>query len=112
MTGSDSNIDCYRYQLTVDVTISNSVANNNGEAGIAASGSSYIVTLDHDEVSNNLTGVSVGANTSVLLSRSVITKNSNYGVSNSGTAGSSADNRIYGNGTNIQGGALTDVPPQ
>jgi hypothetical protein len=94
------------------VTISNSVANNNGEAGIAASGSSYIVTLDHDEVSNNLTGVSVGANTSVLLSRSVITKNSNYGVSNSGTAGSSADNRIYGNGTNIQGGALTDVPPQ
>ena len=94
------------------VTISNSVANNNGEAGIAASGSSYIVTLDHDEVSNNLTGVAIGANTSLLLSRSVITKNTTYGVSNSGTAGSSTDNRIYGNGTNIQGNGLTNVPPQ
>jgi hypothetical protein len=94
------------------VTISNSVANNNGGAGIVASGSSYIVTLDHDEVSNNLTGVAIGANTSVLLSRSVITKNTNYGVSNSGTAGSSEDNRIYGNGTNINGNALTNVQPQ
>jgi Divergent InlB B-repeat domain len=94
------------------VTISNSVANNNGRSGIVASGSSYIVTLDHDEISNNATGVNVGANTNVLLSRSVITKNSNSGVSNSGTAGSSTDNRIYGNGTNIQGNALTDVQPR
>jgi hypothetical protein len=94
------------------VTISNSVANNNGRSGIVASGSSYTVTLDHDEISNNATGVNVGANTSVLLSRSVITKNTNNGVSNSGTASSSTDNRIYGNGTNISGNALTDVSPQ
>jgi hypothetical protein len=94
------------------VTISNSVANNNGGAGIVASGSSYIVTLDHDEVSNNATGVAIGANTSVLLSRSVITKNTNYGVSNSGTAGSSTDNRIYRNGADLQGNPLTDVQPQ
>jgi hypothetical protein len=94
------------------VTISNSVASNNGRSGIVAAGSSYIVTLDHDEVSNNLNGVVVGTDTSVLLSRSVITKNSNSGVSNSGTASSSRDNRIYGNGTNISGNALTDVSPQ
>jgi hypothetical protein len=94
------------------VTISNSIANNNGRSGIVASGSSYIVTVDHDEVSNNATGVNVGANTNVLLSRSVITKNSNSGVSNSGTAGSSTDNRIYGNGTDISGNALTSVAQQ
>jgi hypothetical protein len=94
------------------VTISNSVANNNGRSGIVASGSSYIVTIDHDEISNNATGVNVGANTSVLLSRSVITKNTNNGVLNSGTASSSRDNRIYGNGTDISGTALSSVPQQ
>jgi hypothetical protein len=94
------------------ITISNSVLNNNTGAGVGVSGSSYVVTLDHDEISNNSTGVSVGAGTSVLLSRSVVTKNSSYGVSNSGTTNSAEDNRIYGNGADIHGTALADVAPK
>jgi Divergent InlB B-repeat domain/Periplasmic copper-binding protein (NosD) len=97
------------------VTISNSIANNNTSDGIltASAAGTVTVTVDRDEVSSNGTGVAVGANTSVLLSRSVIAKNSTYGISNSGTAGSSEDNRIAGNGSsNIHGTALTDVSQQ
>ena len=72
------------------------------------------MTVDRDEVSSNGTGVSVGANTAVLLSRSVIAKNTTYGISNSGTAASSEDNRIAGNGNGnvVQGSALTSVAQQ
>jgi hypothetical protein len=97
------------------VTISNSIANNNtGEGIVTASATGTVtVTVDRDEVSSNGTGVSVGANTTVLLSRSVIATNSAYGISNSGTAASSQDNRISGNGnSNIHGTALTSVSQQ
>jgi hypothetical protein len=97
------------------VTISNSVESSNTSDGIvtASAGSTVIVTLDRDEISSNGTGVAVGANTSVLLSRSVIAKNSTYGISNSGTAGTSTDNRIAGNGcSDIFGNALTSVAQQ
>ena len=98
------------------VTISNSVANNNGSDGVvtASATGTVIVTVDRDEVSSNGTGVSVGANTAVLLSRSVIAKNTTYGISNSGTAASSEDNRIAGNGNGnvVQGSALTSVAQQ
>jgi hypothetical protein len=98
------------------VTISNSTANNNTSDGVvaASAGDPVIVTIDRDEVSSNSTGVSVGANTAVLLSRSVITTNSAYGISNSGTAGSSGDNRISGNGNSnvVNGNGLTSVPQQ
>jgi large repetitive protein len=97
------------------VTISNSVANNNSSDGIvtASAAGTVIVTVDRDEVSSNGIGVSVGANTSVLLSRSVIANNSTYGISNSGTAGSSNDNRIAGNGSgNVNGNALTGMSQQ
>jgi Putative Ig domain/Divergent InlB B-repeat domain len=97
------------------VTISNSVANNNTDDGIvtASATGTVTVTADRDEISSNGTGVGVGANTTVLLSRSVIAKNSVYGVSNSGTTGSSNDNRIAGNGSgDIHGTGLTAVAPQ
>jgi hypothetical protein len=50
----------------------------------------------------------------VLLSRSVIAENSTYGISNSGTAASSGDNRIAGNGNSnvVNGAALTSVAQQ
>jgi hypothetical protein len=72
------------------------------------------VTADRDEISSNGTGIGVGANTTVLLSRSVIAKNSTYGISNSGTAASSQDNRIAGNGNSnvVLGNALTSAAPQ
>ena len=98
------------------VTISNSIANNNTADGIvtASAAAAVSVTADRDEISSNGTGVGVGANTTVLLSRSVIAKNSAYGISNSGTAASSLDNRIAGNGNGnvINGNALTSVAPQ
>ncbi len=98
------------------VTISNSVANNNSGGGIvtASAAGTVTVTADRDEISSNGTGVGVGANTSVLLSRSVIAKNSTYGISNSGTAASSQDNRIAGNGNGnvINGTVLTSVAQQ
>jgi hypothetical protein len=97
------------------VTISNSLANNNTADGIvtASATGTVTVTVDRDEVSSNGTGVGVGANTTVLLSRSVIAKNSTYGISNSGTAASSGDNRISGNGSSdINGIALTSAAQQ
>ena len=98
------------------VTISNSVANNNSSDGVvtASATGTVVVTADRDEVSSNGTGVSVGANTSVLLSRSVIATNSVYGISNAGTTASSQDNRIAGNGNSnvVQGSALTSVAQQ
>jgi Pro-kumamolisin, activation domain/Divergent InlB B-repeat domain len=97
------------------VTISNSIANNNTADGVvtASAAGTVTVTVDRDEISSNGTGVSVGANTTVLLSRTVIAKNSTYGISNSGTAASSGDNRISGNGSSdIHGTALTSVVPQ
>jgi hypothetical protein len=98
------------------VTISNSTANNNTSDGVvaASAGDTVTVTVDRDEVSSNGTGVSVGANTAVLLSRSVIAENSTYGISNSGTAASSQDNRIAGNGNGnvVNGNALTSAAPQ
>jgi hypothetical protein len=98
------------------VTISNSVANNNTANGIvtASAVGTVTVTADRDEISSNGTGVGVGASTTVLLSRSVIAKNLTYGISNSGTAASSRDNRISGNGNGnvINGTALTSVAQQ
>ncbi len=97
------------------VTISNSITNNNTSDGIVTASvtATVTVTADRDEISSNGTGVGVGANTSVLLSRSVIAKNSTYGISNSGTAASSGDNRISGNGSSdINGTALTSVAQQ
>jgi large repetitive protein len=96
------------------VTISNSIANNNTSDGIvtASAMATVTVTADRDEISSNGTGVGVGANTTVLLSRSMIANNSTYGISNAGTADSSEDNRIYGNGNNVHGTALTSVSQQ
>jgi hypothetical protein len=95
---------------TAAITVSNSIMDNNKGAGIGVLGAPYVVTLDRDEISNNVTGVSVGSGTSILISRSVITKNTSDGVSNSGTADSAEDNRIYGNGTNIHGGLANAAP--
>jgi hypothetical protein len=96
------------------VTISNSIANSSDGIVTASTGATVTATVDRDEVSSNGTGVSIGANTSVLLSRSVIAENSGYGISNSGTATSSTDNRIAGNGNSnaVQGSPPTPAGPQ
>jgi hypothetical protein len=100
---------------SVAVSISNSVASNNGSSGIVTNSNpgTITVTADNDEISNNGTGLSVTSGT-VLLSRSVITENSIYGVSNSGTVETFQDNRIYLNGNNnaVFGNPLTPAAPQ
>jgi hypothetical protein len=96
------------------MTISSSVANDNSGNGIVAATAAdpVTVTVDQDEISSNGTGVSIGTNTSVLLSRSVIANNAVYGISNAGMAASSADNRIAGNGNAVNGAALTSLSQQ
>jgi hypothetical protein len=97
------------------VSISNSVVSNNPGNGIYSNGASgaATTTIDNDQISNNASGVVVNAAT-VLLSRSVITENSQVGVSNTGTVDSFQDNRIIANGSNnnnnISGSGLTDIP--
>jgi hypothetical protein len=96
------------------ISISNSVASNNGGSGIAMLGPSYTVTVDNDQISNNLYGVHVNESTAII-SRSVITNNSAYGLSNaSGTIATYLDNRIVGNGHNnsVFGTGPTTVPAQ
>ena len=96
------------------VSISNSVASNNLSVGISTAGSENIaVTLDADEISNNTEGVNDTVGT-ILLSHSVITKNSAYGVANFSTIYTYQDNRIYlnGNGNVVYDNPLTPVSPQ
>jgi hypothetical protein len=91
------------------ISISNSVASNNGSDGVVTSGA-VTVTVDNDEISNNGTGLTVTSGT-VVLSRSVINNNLTSGVSNLGTVDTLLDNRIYANGNNnmVQGTGLATV---
>jgi hypothetical protein len=78
------------------ISISNSIASNNGSSGIVSSGSATL-TVDNDEISNNGIGLDVMSGT-VVLSRSVINNNSTAGISNAGAVETSLDNRVYANG--------------
>jgi hypothetical protein len=99
---------------SASISVSNSVASNNGGSGIATLGPSYKVTVENDQISNNLYGVHVNESTAIL-SRSVITKNSSNGVANlSRTVASYQDSRIEanGNGNAVFGTPLTPVTAQ
>ena len=83
------------------VSVSNSVASNNSNVsnnsnGIYSNGvgGTVTTTIDNDQISNNSYGVNVNTAT-VLLSRSVITENSQYGINNGGTVDTFQDNRSY-----------------
>jgi hypothetical protein len=99
------------------VSISNSVASNNGQIGIAVLQGPGIVTvtIDNDQISNNneLAGIDVASGTA-LLSRSVITENSLYGIVNNGTLDTFQNNQIYanGNGNAVLYNPLTPVSQQ
>jgi hypothetical protein len=92
---------------SVVVTISDSIASNNGQDGIfAGAGSTSLkVSIDNVTISgNNIDGIRANPPANVLLGRSVITGNTN-GVTNntSGTFYTYKDNRINLNGTDIGG---------
>jgi hypothetical protein len=95
------------------ISISNSVASNNTGSGIDVLGAPFTVTIDHDQLNNNLYGVFVNPGT-VLLGRSVITENSAYGISNAGTVETFQNNHINANANNnaVNGIALASVSTQ
>jgi hypothetical protein len=67
-----------------------------GTKGIEILASSSHLTIENTILSENGTGLSVGAGASAFLSQSTITECST-GISNSGTVSSSGNNRILGN---------------
>jgi hypothetical protein len=100
------------------ISISNSViSNNTGSTGVEASAphGSITMTLDNDEISYNVVGVSNNAGSTIMLGRSTITNNSDAGIYNEGAIDTFQNNQIYANGNgNAVGGsnALTNVSPQ
>jgi hypothetical protein len=87
----------------LNVTIANSVATNNGSAGIAAEGASGValtrVVVSNSVVSNNATGVlESGANSTTYLAKNTIAGNATaFTVINNGALFSFGDNYINGN---------------
>ena len=99
------------------ISISNSViSNNTGAIGVIANApsGSIAMTLDNDEISYNLGGILNNTGSTMVLGRSTITNNSEYGISNSSTIDTFQNNQIYANGNNnaVGGTALTPVTPQ
>jgi hypothetical protein len=99
-----------------EVTISNSVASNNSFTGIAGAASgTALITLSIDNVTANYNdfGISVGFVT-VFLGRSVIMGNFSTGIDNGtpNTFFTYKDNRINGNGTDIDAALNTSLLTQ
>jgi hypothetical protein len=101
---------------TTVVTVSNSIASNNSSDGVVdqnSASSTIKMSVDNVTASGNVVGVNAnginagGASASMLLGRSVIVGNSDYGVLNTTTPNTLytyQDNRINLNGiTDIQG---------
>jgi hypothetical protein len=87
---------------TANVSISNSVLSNSvnsgsGFLGLPGTGT-ITATLDNDEFNNNYNGIDINGSIAVILSRSVITNNTQYGIINGGTVQTYGDNRYDGNG--------------
>jgi hypothetical protein len=99
---------------STSVSISNSVVSNNSAgSGIYTTG--VTATIDSDQISNNMFGVvAQGGTGTALVSRSVITKNSQYGIENGGTVDTFQNNQIYANGHNniVSGTAPISVSQQ
>jgi hypothetical protein len=76
------------------LTISNSIANNNGSVGIYVqngSGSTLTVSIDNSSMSGNVVGIEANGPANVLLGRSIIMGNDGVGVYNS----TSPNNTFY-----------------
>jgi hypothetical protein len=91
--------------------------NNSGAPAVGPPAQPFVsLTIDDDEISNNNgNGIAIGSGLgTVLLSRSVITKNLATGVLNGATVYTYGDNRIYANGNNnaVLGVPLTPVTAQ
>jgi ABC-type branched-subunit amino acid transport system ATPase component len=69
------------------------------------------MTLDNDEMSYNLNGLVSEEGSTIVLGRSTITNNSNYGIFNTGTIDTFQNNQIYANGNNNAVGGSTPLTP-
>jgi hypothetical protein len=110
---------------TTVVAVSNSIASNNSSGGVVdqnSASSTIKMSVDNVTASGNVVGINAnginagGASASMLLGRSVIVGNSDYGVLNTTTPGTLytyQDNRINLNGiTDIQGTPLSTTFPK
>jgi hypothetical protein len=97
------------------VTISDSIASNNGDGIVAVVGGATLkLSIDNVTMSGNSTGIAASGVANVLLGRSVITGNGT-GVLNStspNTVYTYKDNRINLNGTDISGPLNTTFTTQ
>jgi hypothetical protein len=98
---------------TITVTISNSTAGNNSQAGIFVAGgggtTNVSVTVDTDIMNNNSAGLAAFNSAVVYLTRSTIISNTSGAYNStapSNTLYSYGDNRINGNTTDFGGSAL------
>ena len=101
---------------TSKIAMSNSTASNNADIGIDAfpAGSAALtLSIDNSSISGNAIGISSGIAT-ILLGRSAITSNTAVGVNDStpGTFFTYGDNRINGNGTDVENSPLTAAAQQ
>jgi hypothetical protein len=87
------------------ITVSDSIASNNSNAGInAAQGSATLkVSIDNATISGNLYGMRANFNVTVLLGRSVIIGNGTGVFNSTSTIYTYRDNRINLNGTDVGG---------
>ena len=104
-------VDSMRNAGSAAVSISNSIASNNSNIGIAV-GTVDTVTIDNSQISNNSTGVNISG--TLLLGRSTITENSLHGLQNFGTINSFQNNQVYENGNDnaVGGAALNPITTQ
>lgn len=88
------------------VSVRDSDISMNSVTGVKTSGSNVAVAIEGSTISRNITGISVAANNSVHLGRSLLVDN-NFGIF--GTVQTHEDNHISGNGA---GGVLSPVGTQ
>jgi hypothetical protein len=85
------------------ITVSNSVTSNNSDHGATAFGGvvPLKLTLDHVDISGNVTGIETASTTKILLSGSVVTNNGTGIINNTSpnTFYSVKNNTIGLNGT-------------
>jgi Right handed beta helix region len=103
---------------TTSITLTNSIASNNSIAGIFANGGPAVqdVLIDNVNASSNGDGIYVNASANVVLGRSVVANNAQYGIFNgTSTFYTYQNNEIYLNGnSNAVGGgnSLTNATYQ
>lgn len=87
--------------------ISNSVIDNNTTAGLSASGGA-VINANNNVVTSNGTGLSSATGSTVRLSLNAVHRNGT-GLSNSATMQTCANNKVFGNTTDLSG-AVVPVP--